>query len=130
MLALFQTTVRKQARMWSRKTFLHLEQLRELVPSSGTPIRSRRVANCLGFLSVLLAITPLACMFHAHRFSDVYALTESVILIGGVGGSLATALLAGLVGSRWWLLALLGGPFDWLWIVRSVHSFSVTVLHQ
>ena len=116
--------------MWSRKTFLHLEQLRELVPSSGTPFRSRRVANWLGFLSVLLAITPLAYMFQAHRFSDVYALTESVILNEGVGGSVAAALLAGLVGSRWWLLALLAGPFDRLWLVGSVHSFSVTVLHQ
>jgi hypothetical protein len=30
----------------------------------------------------------------------------------GFGGSLFAALLAGLVGSRWWLLALLGGVLD------------------
>ena len=116
--------------MWSRKTFLHLEHLRELVPSSGMRFRSRRVASWLGLLSVLLAIMPQAYVFHLDRFPDVYGVTESVILIGGVCGSVVVALLAGLVGSRWWLLALLGGPFDWLWLVGSVHSFSINVLHQ
>ena len=90
--------------------------------------RSRRVANWVGFLSILLAITPVAYAFHADRFPD-NALTESVVLIGGVSGSLAAALLAGLIGCRWWLLASLAGPFDWLWLVHSVHSFSVSVLH-
>ena len=98
--------------MWNRKTFLRAEQLRELLPSNAVRFRSRRAANWLGFLSVLLAIMPLAYVFQVDRFPDVYALTESVILIGGVCGSVAAALLAGLVGSRWWLLALLAGPFD------------------
>ena len=116
--------------MWNRKTFLYAEQFRDLLPSGGIRFRSRRAANWLGFLSVLLAIMPLAYVFHVDRFPDVYALTESGILIGGVCGSVAAALLAGLVGSRWWLLALLAGPFDRLWLVESVHSLSVTVLHQ
>ena len=91
--------------------------------------RSRKAANWVAFLSILLAITPVAYAFHADRFPD-NGLTESVVLIGGVGGSLAAALLAGIIGSRWWLLASLAGAFDWLWLVDSVHSFSVSVLHQ
>ena len=90
--------------------------------------RSRRAANWAGFLSILLAITPVVYALQADRFPD-NALTESVILIGGVGGSLAAALLAGLIGSRWWLLASLAGAFDYLWLVDSVHSFSACVLH-
>jgi hypothetical protein len=34
------------------------------------------------------------------------------------------------MGCRWWLLASLAGAFDWLWLVDSVHSFSVSVLRQ
>jgi hypothetical protein len=109
--------------------FLHSDHLRELLPRSGKGFRSRRAANWVGFLSILLAITPVAYAFHADSFPD-NALTESLVLIGGVGGSLAAALLAGLIGCRWWLLASLGGAFDWLWLVDSVHSFSVTVLHR
>jgi hypothetical protein len=113
----------------SRKMFLHVDHLRELLPRSGMGFSSRRAANWVGFLSILLAIVPVAYVFHADKFPD-YALTESVVLIGGVGGSLAAALLAGLIGCRWWLLAFLGGALDWLWLVDSVHSFSVTVLCQ
>jgi hypothetical protein len=110
-----------------QKMFLHSDHLREL--RSGMGFRSRRAANWVGFLSILLAITPVAYAFHADRFPD-HALTESVVLIGGIGGSLAAALLAGLMGCRWWLLASLAGAFDWLWLVDSVHSFSVSVLRQ
>ena len=109
--------------------FLNVDHLRELLPSSGMGFLSRRAANWMGFLSILLAISPVVYVFHADRFPD-YALTESVVLIGGIGGSLAAALLAGLRGSRWWLLALLGGALDWLWLVDSVQSFSVTALRQ
>ena len=113
----------------SRKMFLQSDHLRELLPRSGMGFRSRRAANWVGFLSILLAIMPVAYAFHADRFHD-HALTESVVLIGGIGGSLAAALLAGLIGCRWWLLASLCGALDWLWLVDSVHSFSVSVLHQ
>ena len=109
--------------------FLRADHLRELFPISGMGFHSRRAGNWMGFLSILLAIVPAVYVFHADRFPD-YALTESVVLIGGVGGSLAAALLAGLRGSRWWLLALLGGVLDRLWLVDSVQSFSVTVLRQ
>ena len=110
----------------SRKMFLHSDRLRELLPRSGMRFRSRRAANWVGFLSILPAITPVAYAVHVDRFPD-HAFTESVVLIGGVGGSLAAALLAGLMGCRWWLLASLAGAFDWLWLVHSVHSFSVSV---
>ena len=72
----------------SRKMFLHVDHLRELLPSSGMGFRSRRAANWMGFLSILLAIAPVVYVFHADRFPD-YALTKSVVLIGGIGGSLA-----------------------------------------
>jgi hypothetical protein len=39
------------------------------------------------------------------------------VLIGGVGGSLIAALIAGVIGSRWWLLALLGAALDAVCIV-------------
>ena len=113
----------------SRKMFLHSDHLRELLPRSGMGFRLRRAANWVGFLSIFLASTPVVYALHADRFPD-NALTESVVLMGGVGGSLAAALLAGIIGSRWWLLASLAGAFDWLWLVDSVHSFSVSVLHQ
>lgn len=48
---------------------------------------------------------------HAEVFPK-HALTEYVVLVGGIGGSLLTALIAGLVGSRWWLMALLGAVLD------------------
>ncbi len=68
-------------------------------------------ANWLGIVSLLLAVLPVVYVFHADSFPN-NALTESVIFYGGIGGSLLAALLAGLVGSRWWLFALLGGVMD------------------
>jgi hypothetical protein len=54
-----------------------------------------------------------------------------VVLIGGVGGSLAAALLAGLIGCRWWLLAFLGGALDWLWLwIRSIASPSLYCVNE
>jgi hypothetical protein len=72
--------------------------------------RSRRAANWAGFLSILLAIVPVAYVFHADRFPD-YALTGSVVLIGGAGGSLAAALLGGLLGTR--LALVVAGVSRW-----------------
>ena len=69
------------------------------------------LANWLGLVSVLLAVVPVVYVFHADSFPS-HALTESVVLIGGIGGSLVAALVAGLVGSRWWLFALLVGVMD------------------
>jgi len=75
------------------------------------PLRGKTVANLLGLVSILLAIVPVTYVLHADSFPK-YALTESVVLIGGIGGSLLAALTAGIVGSRWWLMALLGGVLD------------------
>ena len=74
-------------------------------------LHRRTAANWLGLVSILLAVVLLVYVFHADSFPN-YALTESVVLIGGIGGSLFAALVAGLVGSRWWLMALLGGVMD------------------
>jgi hypothetical protein len=78
--------------------------------SRSMSLHRQTVANELGFVSVLLAVVPVVYVFHADFFPN-HALTESVVLIGGIGGSLFAALVAGLVGSRWWFFAL-GGVMD------------------
>jgi hypothetical protein len=74
-------------------------------------LHRQTLANWLGLVSVLLAVVPAVYVFHADFFPN-HALTESVVLIGGIGGSLFTGFVAGLVGSRWWFFALLGGVMD------------------
>lgn len=69
------------------------------------------LANWLGLVSLSLAVLPVVYVFHADSFPN-NALTNSVIFYGGIGGSLFAATVAGLVGSRWWLFALLGGVMD------------------
>lgn len=69
------------------------------------------LANWLGLVSLFLAVWPVVYVFHADSFPN-NALIESVIFYGEIGGSLFAALLAGIVGSRWWLFALLGGVTD------------------
>jgi hypothetical protein len=81
--------------------------------------RNSKIGNCLGFLSILLAIVPVLYVFHADTFPN-HALTETVVLIGGVGGSLLAALGAGLVGSRLWFIAILAAALD----VISLWGFS------
>jgi hypothetical protein len=79
-------------------------------------IRNTRVANSFGFLSLVLSVIPVAYIFHAEIFPDA-ALTEAAVLIGGVGGSLLAAVGAGLIGSRWWFIAVLAAGVDviFLW---------------
>lgn len=73
--------------------------------------RNKRVANWLGFLSVLLSIVPLVYIFHADMFPEL-AETEAVVIIGGVGGSFLAALGAGALGSRWWFMATVAAAAD------------------
>ena len=75
------------------------------------PVRSYRLGNWLGALSIPLAVIPVLYIFRADAFPN-YALTESAVLLGGVGGSLLCALAAGTVGSRWWFLATLAAAVD------------------
>lgn len=75
------------------------------------PSRRRTVANWFGAASIVLSLVPAMYVTHAEVFPKL-PLTEYVVLIGGVGGSLLAALIAGLVGSRWWLVALLGAALD------------------
>jgi len=74
-------------------------------------LRNRKAANWLGFISILLSVIPLVYIFHTEMFPE-HALTEAVVLIGGVGGSLIAALSAGLMGSRWWFIATLAAAMD------------------
>ena len=63
------------------------------------PLRNRKVRTGLGFTSILLSFLTPVYIFHPESFPD-HALTESVVLLGGVGGSLLAAVGAGLIGSR------------------------------
>ena len=74
-------------------------------------LRNHKAGNWLGFLSIVLAVVPVVYIFHADAFPD-HALTEIVVLLGGVGGSLLAAISAGIVGSRWWFIAALGAAVD------------------
>jgi hypothetical protein len=74
-------------------------------------VRNYRAGNWLGFLSAFFAIVPIVYVFHADAFPN-HALTETVVLLGGIGGSLLTALGAGVVGSRWWFTATLAAATD------------------
>jgi hypothetical protein len=73
--------------------------------------RNKKVASWLGFFSILLSVVPIVYIFHADRFPNL-AQTEAVVIIGGVGGSFLAALSAGIIGSRWWLLAILAAAID------------------
>ena len=74
-------------------------------------VRHRKIGNALGSLSIFLAAVPIVYIFHADAFPN-HALTETVVLLGGVGGSLLAALGAGIVGHRWWFIATLGAAVD------------------
>ena len=74
-------------------------------------VRNKKVGNWLGFLSLLLSVGLLVYIFHSQMFPQ-YALTETAVLIGGVGGSLLAASSAGVIGSRWWFLATLAAAMD------------------
>ena len=73
--------------------------------------RRSAIANSLGLVSLLLAVVPLIYIARPDAF-PYHALTESAVLIVGVGGSLLAATIAGFTGSRWWLLGLLGTALD------------------
>lgn len=74
-------------------------------------LRSYRIGNWLGLLSIPLAVFPVLYIFRADAFPR-HALTETVVLLVGVGGSLLAALAAGIVGSCWWFLATLAATVD------------------
>ena len=67
---------------------------------------NNKTANCLGLLSIFVSVVPLLYVFHSEMF-PTHALTETAVLVGGVGGSLLAALSAGLIGSRSWFVASL-----------------------
>ena len=73
--------------------------------------KKTRAANLLGFASVSLSIIPLTYIAFPEAYPNS-SLTEAVVLVGGVSGSLVAALAAGFLRSRWWLLACLGSVLD------------------
>jgi hypothetical protein len=71
----------------------------------------RKIANGLGAVSLALFIVPLVYIAVPERF-PYHSLTESLVLVGGIGGSFLSAVLAGLLGSRRWFIAVLGAALD------------------
>ena len=71
----------------------------------------RKIANGLGAASLALFTVPLVYIAIPERFAH-HALTETLVLVGGVGGSLLSAVVAGLLGSRLWFIAVLGAALD------------------
>jgi hypothetical protein len=80
--------------------------------------RNEKAANWMGSLSLLLSVIPVIYINHADAFPNS-ANTEFVVLFVFVGGSLLLALSAGLIGSRWWFVAILGAVIDAvaMWLV-------------
>jgi len=54
-------------------------------------VRNKKAANWLGLFSILFSVVPLIYIFHSEMFPQ-HALTEALVLFGGVGGSLFAAL--------------------------------------
>ena len=79
-------------------------------------LRNKKVGTGIGLLSILLSIVSVFYIFQSETFPQ-HALTEEIVLLGGVGGSVLAALSAGLIGSRWWFLATLAAAMDigFLW---------------
>ena len=75
------------------------------------PLRNRKAGTALGLVSLLLFLLVPVYIYAPERFPE-HALTESAVIFGGVGGSLLTAVSAGLIGSRWWFLMILGSALD------------------
>jgi hypothetical protein len=69
-------------------------------------VRNHKLGNRLGVLSILLAAVPLAFILVPGLPQD--NLTGYIVLCGAGGALLLFAVGAGLIGSRRWLLALLG----------------------
>ena len=69
-------------------------------------VRNNNAGSRLGFISVLLAMIPLACIL-IPAASPQGNLTGYLVFYGGVGASVVMALIAGLIGSRRWFIALL-----------------------
>ena len=74
-------------------------------------VRNKKAGIWLGCLSLVLAAFPLIYDFNPSTF-PYSPLAEIVILIGGAVGSFLAALIAGIIGSRWWLVAILGAAVD------------------
>lgn len=78
---------------------------------SAGSLRRNKIGNALGSLSILLAVVPVVYIFHPDAFPN-HALTEKIVLLGGVGGSLLAAVAGGISGSGWWFLASVGAFVD------------------
>jgi hypothetical protein len=65
----------------------------------------RKRANSIGFSSILLSLVPWIWVRAVTGIESPYNI---IGLAGALGLSLILAILAAILGSRWWFLALLG----------------------
>lgn len=70
-------------------------------------VRNYKTGSRLGVLSLLLAAAPIALILMPTGLPQDN-LTGYIVIGGGGGASLVCAIVAGLIGSRRWFLALLG----------------------
>lgn len=66
-------------------------------------VRNYKTGSWLGFCSIVLAAIPLSFILIPNAVP-----ANDLIGFFGIGGSLVMAVGAGLIGSRLWLIALLG----------------------
>ena len=69
-------------------------------------IRNKKVGSKFGFLSIILSAVPLAALL-APGFPQGNVIV-GYLVIGAWGASALFAVVAGVIGSRWWFLSLLG----------------------
>jgi hypothetical protein len=68
-------------------------------------IRNKNVGSKFGFLSIILSAVPLAALL-MPGFPEGEVIGH--VVTGAWGASVLFAVVAGVIGSRWWFLSLLG----------------------
>ena len=75
----------------------------------------RKKAKWFGLVSLILSALPFVYMNKATGGESIYL--DATLIVVAVGGSLLAAVAAALIGSKWWLLALLGPVFDTMFLL-------------
>lgn len=79
-------------------------------------LQNTKVGNTLGLVSIAFCGLIPVFIFRPDVFPQ-HLLAEEFVFYAGIGGSIVAALCAGLIGSRWWFLGLLGTILDFLLMI-------------